>query len=235
MWMKKDVRLRDHAPLVEAAGSNRRVLLLFVYEPDQLSHHSVHGSHVLFGNEGLLDFERQLGGLLGAPGGRCLTLMRGEITAALEGVVASSGGMKIARLLSHEETGHGASYERDRRVARWCRANGVAWKEFPQSGVIRGLRNRVNADFAKRWTALMSSPLAHDPTTDPRLREALRRNLMRGFDCAGAVKDLQVSLWRCLSAICSCATLLQHDIVCCISAFPRASAFGTCTCMDSLP
>ncbi len=190
VWMKKDVRLRDHAPLVEAAESGRDFLLLYVYEPDQLSHHSVHGSHVLFGNEGLADFERQIERLAGASGGRCLTLMKGEITAALESVVAA--GRKIARLLSHEETGHGVSYERDKRVARWCKTNGVAWKELPQTGVIRGLRNRVKADFAKRWTTFMSAPQARDPTISPDLKEALRRNLQRNFDCTGVVKELQV-------------------------------------------
>ena len=44
VWLKKDVRLHDHAPLAEACsltgpagGARRRVCLLFIYEPDMLA------------------------------------------------------------------------------------------------------------------------------------------------------------------------------------------------------
>ena len=51
VWLKKDVRLHDHAPLCEAARSGRPFVVLFLYEPEILQHHTVHGSHVHFQNE----------------------------------------------------------------------------------------------------------------------------------------------------------------------------------------
>ena len=48
----------------------------------------------------------------------------------------------MTALVSHEETGNGWSYARDRRVAAWARGQGVAWVELPQSGVIRRLPGR---------------------------------------------------------------------------------------------
>ena len=37
VWLKKDVRLHDHAPIAAAAGSGRRFALLYIYEPGQVT------------------------------------------------------------------------------------------------------------------------------------------------------------------------------------------------------
>lgn len=201
VWLKKDVRLRDHAPLSKALSSSERpVLILYVYEDDQLQHHSVHGSHIFFSNEGLADVEEQLCTVLGT-GKRCITLVRGEITAALEAVSAAGPG-RIVELLSHEETGHLISYERDKRVRRWCKKRGVVWREFQQNGIIRGLKDRVKADFAKRWTAHMTSKIPGSLSDDDVMRRQLENRLIRGLHCQGSVDSLLVRITRNLHRIC---------------------------------
>uniref|UniRef100_A0A7S3VAM4 Photolyase/cryptochrome alpha/beta domain-containing protein n=1 Tax=Chaetoceros debilis TaxID=122233 RepID=A0A7S3VAM4_9STRA len=79
IWLKRDVRLTDHGPFhqmaklaiknridanadadVDADGGRRPLMILYNYEPDQLSEHSVHGSHIHFINEGLIDLDRRL-------------------------------------------------------------------------------------------------------------------------------------------------------------------------------
>jgi Deoxyribodipyrimidine photolyase len=60
IWLKRDVRLNDHGPFAQVAKSNRPLIILYNYEPDQLVEHSVHGSHVAFVNEGLIDLDRRL-------------------------------------------------------------------------------------------------------------------------------------------------------------------------------
>ena len=60
VWLKKDVRLRDHGPLAEIAQSMNPFLILYLYEPDQLSEPTVHGSHIQVVNEGLIDLDQQL-------------------------------------------------------------------------------------------------------------------------------------------------------------------------------
>ena len=37
VWLKKDVRLHDHAPIAAAAVSGRRFALLYIYEPGQVN------------------------------------------------------------------------------------------------------------------------------------------------------------------------------------------------------
>lgn len=138
VWLKRDARLRDHEPFAMAASSGRRFLVLYMYEPDQICHSTVHGSHIAFVNEGLSELDRRLRRLSGRRDA-CITTRRGEATEVLSAIHAAC---PIARLLSHEETGHRASYDRDRRVKRWCRQLGVAWMEIPQSTVVRGLSLR---------------------------------------------------------------------------------------------
>jgi deoxyribodipyrimidine photo-lyase len=67
-------------------------------------------------------------------------------------------------LISHEETGPGWSYARDRAVAAWCRSRGITWTEIPQTGVVRRLRSRLG--WAGRWQARMDAPAW--PEVDPR-------------------------------------------------------------------
>ena len=43
----------------------------------------------------------------------------------------------FTHLFSHEETGPGWSYTRDRAVADWCRQLNAEWMQWPQTGVVR--------------------------------------------------------------------------------------------------
>ena len=74
VWLKKDVRLHDHGPLRAASSSKRKFAIIYIYEPDQLSHHSVHGSHVHFANEGIVDLDKRIRKIAKRPNDFCITL-----------------------------------------------------------------------------------------------------------------------------------------------------------------
>eukprot|EP00937_MAST-01D_sp_MAST-1D-sp2_P001295 g1295.t1 len=176
VWLKRgDARLHDHGAIAAACASGAPFALLFVYEPDQLAHHSVHGSHVEFVNEGLRDLDARLRAL--APAAR-VSLARGEVVDVLSRVHAVH---PLRRLLAHEETGHLVSYARDKRVRRWCRRRGVAFQEFAQTGVTRALRDRD--DFTKRYNAFMALPEHAAPASGSDLR--LLRHLGDGAGAGG--------------------------------------------------
>lgn len=46
----------------------------------------------------------------------------------------------FTHVLSHEETGPGWSYTRDKAAARWSQGRNIPWAEFTQTGVVRRLR-----------------------------------------------------------------------------------------------
>ena len=85
--------------------------------------------------------------------------MVGEAVEVLDRLHAAA---PFAALYSHEETGNGASYARDRAVAAWCRARGVRWHEVPQFGVVRRLDDRDRWQAA--WEARVAAPQAVRPT-----------------------------------------------------------------------
>lgn len=158
VWLKRgDVRLHDHGPIAQARRSGRPWILLFVYEPDQLRHPTMHGSHVEFCNEGLVDMEKRIG-RIGERSQQCITLVQGNICEVLETLHQK---WPVKRILAHEETGHMASYERDKRVRRWCRNNMVTLKEFPQTGATRALNDRD--DFSKLYNAFIKQPQYPSP------------------------------------------------------------------------
>ena len=143
VWLKRDLRLADHAPL-RAAQRFRQALAVFIVEPAWLASPECDASHVAFALDCVEDLRQQ-----GLP-----VLVRfGQAVAVLQALRAEHG---VTHLLSHEETGPGWTWERDKAVAAWCRAQGVRWSEFAQTGVVRRLRSRNG--WAGRWQARMESP-----------------------------------------------------------------------------
>ncbi|MDO9284766.1 MAG: FAD-binding domain-containing protein, partial [Aquabacterium sp.] len=152
VWFKRDLRVADHAPLAEAAQGDA-ALALFIIEPAWLGSTECHPRHVAW----LLKCLAPLRDALAARG-LPLLVRTGE---AVEVLAALQRECHFARLLSHEETGPGWSYERDKAVARWCRTHGVAWTEWPQTGVVRGLKDRRG--WAARWQQRMDAPCVPVP------------------------------------------------------------------------
>jgi deoxyribodipyrimidine photo-lyase len=144
VWLKRDLRVADHAPL-HAARAFERAVALYVIEPEWLSSAEFDGQH--------LDFVlATLAGLRRA--GLPLRVRLGRVVDVLQ---AQRRELGFSHLLSHEETGPGWTYARDIEVAAWCRANGVAWTEHPQTGVVRRLKSRNG--WAGRWAARMDAPV----------------------------------------------------------------------------
>ncbi len=157
VWFERDLRVRDHLPLTEAVARGR-VVCVYVYEPEVLSAPVHDPSHLEFVNESLVELDREL-----RLRGGCLTILRGPLPAVFESLYAELGGFDA--LWSHEKTGLDRTRARDRRVAAWCRERGVRWTEVPQTGVVRGLRDRDG--WAARWRERMTAPLVDPPERIP--------------------------------------------------------------------
>ena len=130
---KRDLRIHDHGPLVQAAQRGP-VLPLYVIEPGLWSQPDASARQWAFCAESLHELQRDLAAL-----GQPLLLRVGDVIGVLAGLRRQ---LPIAALWSHEETGNGWTYDRDRRVAAWAREHGIPWHEIPQFGVIRRLASR---------------------------------------------------------------------------------------------
>lgn len=134
VWFKRDLRVRDHAPLAEATHFDN-ALGLVVIEPQWLESPECDPRHVGF----LLDCVAELKGDLAAHG-LPLLVRTGAMPQVLQSLRRE---FRFTHLFSHEETGPGWSYARDLAVAEWCRHQGAHWTESPQTGVVRRLRSRT--------------------------------------------------------------------------------------------
>ncbi len=147
VWLKKDLRLHDHAPLLDAAASGQ-LLLLWLQEPTLWQAPDASARHQTIETY----CAQSLATDVQALGGQIWTSAQDALPAfeALRLYCAAHGGLTI---YSHEETGNGASYARDLALARWCKQHGIAWHETPRNGVVRRLGSRN--DWGKHWAQRM--------------------------------------------------------------------------------
>lgn len=152
VWFKRDLRVEDHVPLAQA-GERGQVVPLFVYEPELFRQPDFDPSHFEFQRQCLLELSERL-----AERGAPLVTRIGDVPGVLEELYRER---PFGQLVSHQETGNAATYERDRRVLHWCRRRGVQWTESLQHGVFRRLRSRDG--WAMRWTRVMQRPVLPAP------------------------------------------------------------------------
>jgi deoxyribodipyrimidine photo-lyase len=127
------------------------VRCIYVIEPELWLQPDAALQHFEFVRESLqaLDAELQL------QGGR-LEVHRGELPEVLNRIWHEA---PFEQLHAHQETGNGFTYARDVQVGAWCRQHGVAWHEYPQFGVVRGLKNRNL--WQPAWERHMAEPAQH--------------------------------------------------------------------------
>ncbi len=143
VWLKRDLRVRDHEPLLAAARDGRPFVLLYCFEPSVMvspKHGPRHWRFVAQCLEDLID--------RGYP----VTIWWGEVVEALSAIRALH---RIETIFSHQETGHRLTFLRDRAVRDWCRAQHLMWWEFVQDGVIRGRQHRQG--FAEHVNLFLAS------------------------------------------------------------------------------
>jgi deoxyribodipyrimidine photo-lyase len=147
VWFKRDLRVVDHAALHAAFSLAPGLPLrgLYIVEPDLWAHDDAAGRHWDFLCESLRDLSLAMQALGGS-----LTVVRGEAVDVLARLHAQA---PFEALLAHEETGNGFTYGRDVAVAAWCREQGVGFQEWPQTGVVRRLKDRDH--WHLRWEQFM--------------------------------------------------------------------------------
>ena len=152
VWFKRDLRLRDHRPLAQAAQRGP-VVCLYIYEPELLHHREFDTSRLVFINESLAQLEESISDL-----GGTVTYRVGDAVSVLDELHTETA---FNNLWAHEETGSYRTYQRDIAVRDWARESGVTFREIPQNGVIRGLETRDG--WAARWNKRMNQPRAEVP------------------------------------------------------------------------
>ncbi len=154
VWFKRDLRLSDHGPLAAAAKAGA-VLPVYVVEPEYWRQPDTSRRQWLAIRAALEELAGQL-----AERGCPLIIRTGRVAEVFADL---SGKHTISAIHTHEETGNGFTFARDKAVRAFCRANGIALVEHKQFGVTRALKNRN--DWARLHRQHMSAAVLPIPQT----------------------------------------------------------------------
>ncbi|MFT4740327.1 MAG: deoxyribodipyrimidine photo-lyase [Marivirga sp.] len=149
VWLKRDLRISDHAAFKKACEVDLPTLVLYIWEPSLLNapdHSFIHWRFIA----------ESLQNLKGALSQHKIKVhqYRGEVVAILNTLMQE---FDVKRILSHEETGTKITYDRDKSIKVLCKSNNVQWIEYQQFGVQRGRINR--ASWGKDWYDFMGCDL----------------------------------------------------------------------------
>ncbi len=114
VWFKRDLRVADHRPLLEAARRGP-VIALYVHEPDYWALPDTSGRQWAFIAENLAELSAEIA----ARGGQ-LVLQSGDAVATIAALAEQHG---ATALRAHEETGNAWTHARDNVCARFAAAS----------------------------------------------------------------------------------------------------------------
>jgi len=154
VWIKRDLRVSDHAPLAEAEGSGLPYRVIFIFEPSLVAHPDCSERHLRFQWQSLMDMNRTWLRLVQDSEARQVDVFWGEAEAVFSTLFDA---YEITRVLSYEESGIEKSFLRDKAIAQLLKSKGVIWQEYQRNGVLRGIKDRV--DWDKRWFVTMYEPV----------------------------------------------------------------------------
>ncbi len=154
VWIKRDLRTRDHAPLAEAEASGLPYRVIFIFEPSLVTHPDCSDRHLRFQWQSIQDMNRAFQGLVLDSEARQVDVFWGEAEAVFSSLMEA---FDVQRVLSYRESGIEKTFQRDKAIAQLLKEKGVVWQEFQRNGVLRGIKDRV--DWDKRWFVWMSEPL----------------------------------------------------------------------------
>jgi len=153
VWLKKDLRASDHRPLWEATRRHRRVIALYIYEPEWLQSYEFHSSHLVFLNQSLSELAKDLANIKIQ-----LVLRWGTATEVFHQL---RNEFPYQAVYAHQETGILWTFERDLKLLIQFKENNIQFKEYYQFAVVRRLQNRnLWNDYRRR---IIERKLIPDP------------------------------------------------------------------------
>jgi len=149
VWLKRDLRLQDNEAIANTLKTDKRTLILYVFEHILLNDDHYNERHFNFIKESLIDINKQL-----ETYNTKVLSVTSDITSAFNQLQSF---YKIDTIYSHVETGLLVTYNRDKEFTRYCRNNFINWVENKNNGVERGLVNREN--WFENWESYMYQEL----------------------------------------------------------------------------
>ena len=111
VWLKRDLRLSDHSPILEASTDKLPIVILYNFDNDLLNDEHYSQRHWRFIWQSLTDMNKKLS----LYGGN-ITITQGKPLEIFQEIHQKH---KINRIFSHEEIGLKLTYDRDIEIREW--------------------------------------------------------------------------------------------------------------------
>ncbi len=149
VWLKRDIRIRDHAPLYHAQQSDLPYLIIYLLEPSLIKYPDTSLRHLQFIYHSIFAFNQQLEHYQ-----QQVQLFYGEALDVFQFLIEQ---FDIQTVFSHQESGVEVTWNRDKAVKQRLQNEGIGWQELQRDGIVRGIRNREGWD--QQWRANMKAPI----------------------------------------------------------------------------
>lgn len=146
VWLKRDIRTQDHAPLDAAEKAGLPYRIIYLFEPEMIAHPDSSDRHLQFIYHSILDLDRHL-----AQYNRQVEIFYGNAEDVFHYLL---GHENIGQVFSHRESGIRLTWVRDKKVAKLFERHNIEWLEYKRDGIERGIQNREGWD--KQWYVTMS-------------------------------------------------------------------------------
>jgi deoxyribodipyrimidine photo-lyase len=149
VWLKRDLRTKDHAPLFYAEKAGLPYIILFLFEPTLYQHQDTSLRHLQFQYRSILTMNQTLNVFQ-----KTVVVCHGN---ADEIFAYWSNQYHIHTVFSYRESGIDLTYQRDKVLKKQFNQHQILWQEFQRDGILRGIKDRT--DWDKQWYAFMHQPL----------------------------------------------------------------------------
>ena len=155
VWLKRDLRSQDHAPLLKAECAGVPYRIIYLFEPSRIEYPDTGPRHLQFVYHSISTLDKVLNEF-----NRRVEVFYGE---AIEVFNYLNDEFDINSVFSYQESGTQASWERDKKIKQFCKSNQINCEESQRDGILRGIKNRK--DWNKQWHKKMHTPVLQNNYT----------------------------------------------------------------------
>lgn len=152
VWLKRDLRTQDHAPLEAAENSGIPYCIFYCFEPTLMAYPDTDLRHLQFIYHAILAMNKVL-----APSGKQVRIFHADANEVFR---YFNEKFDVQAVYSHQESGTQITWDRDKDVHDFLKKQQIPWREFQKDGVIRGIKNRK--DWDQQWYDMIHAPIIHN-------------------------------------------------------------------------